>query len=125
MATAVEGEKTMQASNTPGVGHNRGPALDAGHAWRRHAWTRARASLAPRAGLEVVRRHVARAAALGLPYPLYASIRLGTGRDVAALMLSGAALGYRRRGALAAPVVATKLAAVEAERLLLTQAVQE
>ncbi|GMG81073.1 hypothetical protein LNKW23_02850 [Paralimibaculum aggregatum] len=74
------------------LGHNQGPPLDAGRAWRAFAWKKARAEGLPKAPLELVRRHVARAAALGLPYPVYASIRLGTGRDVAALLLTGGAL---------------------------------
>ncbi len=96
-------------------GHNRGPALDPGRGWRRYAWARAKAEGLPKAPIEVVRRHVARAKALGLTYPAYAAIRLGTGRDVAALLFTGGAL-------LSTPAVvrAARLAALaEAERLLL------
>lgn len=107
----------MTSGGPAEIGHNDGPPLDPGRSWRRFAWRKARAAIAPPAPLEVVRRHVRRARALGLPYPVYASIRLGTGRDVRALMVTGRALGQRRR--IGAEALCARLASVEAAELLL------
>ena len=81
--------------STPGIGHNRGPALDGG-GWQRHCWTRARADLLPHLPIEVVRRRVRRAKQLGLPYRTYAGLRATTGRDLVALLFSANALGVRQ-----------------------------
>lgn len=102
-----------------GPGHNDGPPLDPGQTWRTHVWRRAKAEQLPKYGIETVRRHVRRAAALGMTYPQYASIRVGTGRDVRALLFSGAALGLRRGVGPAAPHVAKLRAVRDVERLLL------
>lgn len=80
--TAFEGEQL------PGIGHNQGPPLDPGRSFRRYAWKRARAELMPRLPLEVVRRRVARAKELGLAYPDYASILLGSGRDIVGFLFT-------------------------------------
>ncbi|MEM6487297.1 MAG: hypothetical protein AAF677_03355 [Pseudomonadota bacterium] len=83
----------------PGIGHNQGPPLDPGRSGRAFAWRKARAELMPRLPLEVVRRRVRRAKELGLAYPAYASILLGTGRDVVAFLFTGTAIADRlRRG---------------------------
>jgi hypothetical protein len=79
------------------IGHNNGPPLDPGQRGRAHAWRVARRALAPRLPLEVVRRRVARARELGLAYPVYASILLGTGRDVVAFLVTHDALMARAR----------------------------
>ena len=79
----------------PAIGHNQGPPLDPDRSWRAHCWRAARRRLAPRLPLEIVRRRVARAKALGLEYPQYASILLGTGRDVVAFLFTSDALGLR------------------------------
>ena len=98
---------------TPGIGHNSGRDPD-GYAGRLHLWRRARADLvAPRLPIEIVRLRVRRAAALGLPYRTYASIRATTGRDVIALLFSSNALDMRPHPA---PSALAKLAGVEAER---------
>lgn len=77
-----------------GIGHNNGPAMDRGVSYRRHIWSRARASLiGARMPIEVLRLRVARAKALGLPYKTYASIRAASGHDVVAFLFSGNALG--------------------------------
>ena len=68
---------------TPGIGHNRGPAMDAGVSWRRHCWTVARQELLPHLPLEVIRLRVRRAAAIGLDYRTYASVRAASGRPEA------------------------------------------
>ena len=65
---------------TAGIGHNRGPALQPGAGFRKHAWGRARtALLGNRLPLQVIRARVRRAEALGLSYPVYASALKGPG----------------------------------------------
>lgn len=104
----------------PGIGHNQGPPLDGGFSWRRHVWTKARKQLMPRLPLEVVRRRVRRATELGLQYPAYASILLGTGRDIVGFLFTCDALGLRlERGIDLPETVADKLHALErCDRLL-------
>ena len=106
------------------LGHNQGPPLDAGVSWRRHAWAAARAELAPHLPLEIVRRRVARARELGLAYPAYASILLGSGRDIVAFLFTAEALGLRlQRTVPLAAATADKLRALKGcDRLLLTPA---
>ncbi|MFN3615330.1 MAG: hypothetical protein ACK4WC_12345, partial [Rubrimonas sp.] len=77
---------------TPGIGHN-SLNRDPDHGFRRHAWTRARAALVKPAAIEVVRRQVRRAQALGLDYKRYSTIVLATGRDIAALIVTDRAVG--------------------------------
>jgi len=74
------------------IGHNNGPTMEKGRAWRRYAWTKARAELLPTLPLEVVRLRVRRARELGLDYKAYASIRAASGHDVVALLFSSNAL---------------------------------
>lgn len=110
----------------PLIGHNQGPPLDAGVSGRRHAWAVARAALTPHLPIEVIRRRVARARELGLAYPAYASILLGSGRDIVAFLFTSHALGLRlqRTVALSAPVADRLRALKGCERLLLTDADQ-
>lgn len=77
---------------TPGLGHNNGPTMEKGAAWRRHCWRQARAELLPKLPLPVLKRRLKRARELGLPYPLYATARAATGRDIIALLFSQNAL---------------------------------
>jgi hypothetical protein len=107
----------------PGIGHNQGPSLDAGRSWRTHAWRTARRELLPRLPLEVIRRRVARARQLGLAYPQYAAILLGTGRDIVAFLFTSESLGLRLERELSMPRrVAERLAALErCDRLLMVQ----
>lgn len=78
---------------TPGIGHNQGPTLEPGVAWRRTCWTKARAELlGPRLPIEVLRLRLRRAGELGLDYRAYASIRAATGQDVVAILFSTNAL---------------------------------
>ena len=74
------------------LGHNGGPTMEAGRAWRRFAWTKAREELLPTRPLDVVRMRVRRARELGLDYTAYASIRAASGHDVVALLFSSNAL---------------------------------
>ncbi len=85
------------------LGHNQGPPLDSGYSWRRHAWTAARAELVPHLPIEIVRRRVTRARELGLAYPAYASILLGSGRDIVAFLFTSEALGLRLQRAVPLP----------------------
>lgn len=78
------------------LGHNNGPSMEAGRAFRKHAWTRARADLIPNLPLEILRTRVKRAKALGLPYRTYASVRASTGRDVVGFLFSNNALRIMR-----------------------------
>ena len=76
-----------------GIGHNRGPSMEPGHAWRKVCWSRARkALLGPALPVEVIRSRVRRADELGLDYRSYASIRATTGHDVVAFLFSSNAL---------------------------------
>lgn len=65
-----------------GIGDNNGPTLEAGFAFRKHAWTRARRNLLPNLPVEILKTRLRRAQELGLAYKTYASIRASTGRDV-------------------------------------------
>jgi hypothetical protein len=105
-----------------GIGHNGGPELDAPLAWRRHAWSRARAELMPVLPVEVVRLRVKRAAELGLDYRTYAGVRAATGRDVIGLLFSSNALRVLRVGETLPEEQARRLAAVMgADRVALVQ----
>lgn len=86
---AAEGVSAMARAS---IGHNGGPTMDPGGAWRRHCWTRARADLLPVLPVEVVRLRVRRAAELGLDYRAYASFRAASGHDIVALLFSTNAL---------------------------------
>jgi hypothetical protein len=86
-----------------GPGHNGGPSLDPGGAWRLHCWRKARADLLPHLPLEVLRGRVRRAAELGLDYRTYASVRAATGHDVVAFLFSSNALRVLQPGAALPP----------------------
>jgi hypothetical protein len=81
-----------------GIGHNGGPAMDGGVAWRRHCWSVARAELLPHLPLEVIRMRVRRAREIGLDYRTYALARETSGRDIVAFLYSSNALGLLRPG---------------------------
>ncbi len=110
----------LNGERLPGPGHNQGPPLDAAISWRLHAWKKARKDLLPRLPLEVVRRRVRRATELGLEYPQYASILLGTGRDIVGFLFTCEALGLRlERSARCPEPVSAKLATLNrCERIL-------
>jgi len=97
---------------TAPVGHNGGPSMEPGVAWRRHCWGAARAALLPHLPIEVLRGRLRRAAELGLDYSAYASIRATSGRDVVAVLYSSNALRVMRAGQVAPPDRAARLAAV-------------
>lgn len=81
---------------TAQIGHNSGRVIAAGHSWRRHVWTKARADLLPKLPIEVIRLRVNRAAELGLPYKTYAGIRASTGHDLVGFLFSSNALRVLR-----------------------------
>ncbi len=80
------------------IGHNQGPSLEGGYSYRRHVWTKARRDLLPTLPIEILRRRVARAKTLGLPYKTYASVRAASGHDVVAFLFSNNALQMLRKG---------------------------
>ncbi|MEL7212720.1 MAG: hypothetical protein AAGK92_08670 [Pseudomonadota bacterium] len=80
------------------IGHNQGPSLEGGFSYRRHIWTKARRDLLPTLPIEILRRRVARAKTLGLPYKTYASVRAASGHDVVAFLFSNNALQMLRKG---------------------------
>ena len=113
----------LPGERLPGIGHNQGPPIEAGRSWRVHAWRTARRELLARLPLEVIRRRVVRARQLGLAYPQYASILLGTGRDIVAFLFTSDSLGLRLERELSMPRrVADRLLALErCDRLLMAE----
>jgi len=93
----------LPGEHLPGIGHNRGPSLDGGRRWRAHCWQKARRELLPRLPIEVVRRRVVRARELGLAYPQYASVLLGSGRDIVGFLFTCDAIGIRLERRLELP----------------------
>lgn len=63
-----------------GIGHNQGPPLDAGRAWRVFVWRKAVERAWDNPPIEVVRRRLARARELGMSYREYVALYLDTGR---------------------------------------------
>ncbi len=96
------------------IGHNNGPTIEPGAAWRRFAWARARADLLPHLPLEVLRLRVKRAQELGLPYRTYASVRASTGHDVIGFLFPSNALRLLRTGDALPPDRAARLASLVA-----------
>ena len=78
---------------TARIGHNGGPGMEPGHAWRTHLWRRAQKEAMPKTiPLAIVRMRVARAAELGMDYKTYAAVRQTSGRDPLALLFSSNSL---------------------------------
>ncbi len=116
---------TRTIGHTPGIGHNSN-AL--GRGWRRYAWKKARKDLvAARVPLEIVRIRVRRAQRLGLTYPQYASVLLGTGRDIVGFLFTVNGLQLRLARRLEAPMhVSAKLqTAPDAPRIALAPPEEE
>lgn len=116
---------TNPARQTPGIGHN---SNTLGRSWRRHAWKKARKDLvAARVPLEIVRIRVRRAQRLGLTYPQYASVLLGTGRDIVGFLFTVNGLQLRLARRLEAPshVSAKLLTAPDAPRIALAPPEEE
>lgn len=102
-----------------GIGHNGGPKR-LGRGWQKHCWTRSRAALiGTRMPIEVVRTRIRRARELGLEYPQYASILLGSGRDVVGFLFTVDGLQLRLRKRLDMPdAVQDKLRGLERVSLM-------
>ena len=84
------------------IGHNQGPLQ--GEGFRRVAWKKARAELlGNKVPLQIVRMRVKRAQELGLSYPQYASVLMGTGRDITAFLFTVDGLQLRLRRELEMP----------------------
>jgi hypothetical protein len=63
----------------PGLGHNRGPALDPGAAWRAFCWRKAHAQAWKTPPREIALARLARAQALGMTYRQYTAVLLDRG----------------------------------------------
>jgi hypothetical protein len=98
------------------IGHNNGPTMEAGAAWRTHCWGTARKALVPHLPIEVLRGRLKRAGELGLNYRTYAGIRATTGRDIVAVLFSSNALDLRKGQMQLAAETAQKLGAILADR---------
>jgi hypothetical protein len=105
------------------IGHNGGPPLDPVTTWRRVAWGKARRALVGHIPLELVRMRIRRARELGLEYPAYASVLLGTGRDITAFLFTAEAIGLRLQHGVALPeaTAAKLLGLARCDRLLLAE----
>ena len=104
------------------IGHNKGPSMEPGGAWRTHCWTAARKALVPHLPIEVLRGRLRRAADLGLDYRTYAGIRATTGRDIVAVLFSSNALEMRKGQLQVSTETAQKLGQVMADRIGLATA---
>lgn len=98
------------------IGHNNGPTMEPGAAWRTHCWGAARKSLVPHLPIEVLRGRLRRAGELGLDYRTYAGIRATTGRDIVAVLFSSNALELRKGQMDLAAKTAAKLKQILANR---------
>ncbi len=86
------------------IGHNNGPSMKTDLGWQQHCWGKARKNLIGKAiPIEVVRMRIKRARELGLAYPQYASILLGTGRDIVGFLFTVDGLHLRLRKRLEMP----------------------
>ncbi len=119
---AISDAEPGQASGrVSGPGHNGGPSLASGTAWRTHCWRVAREALLPNLPSEVLRLRVSRARDLGLDYKTYASIRAATGHDVVAFLFSTNALRITERVPALPQDRCAKLAPLACPRLALAQ----
>jgi len=89
---------------TISIGHNNGPSMKTGLGWQRHCWAKARKELLGKTiPVEIVRMRIKRARELGLAYPQYASIMLGSGRDIVGFLFTVDGLHLRLRKQLEMP----------------------
>ena len=110
-----------QHASGAGIGHNGGPGLG-GTGWQLHCWRQARRGLlGERLPIEVIRRRVARAQDLGLPYKTYASIRASSGRDVVGFLFSTNALRAHRDHKIAEDRARALAALARCDRIALVQ----
>lgn len=104
------------------IGHNGGPSLQPGQAWRLQCWRAAREKLLPTLPIEVVRLRVKRARDLGLDYKTYASVRAASGHDVVAFLFSSNALRIMRGAEILPADRAAKLQSMDCARIGLATA---
>ncbi len=97
------------------IGHNNGPQMKTGLGWQQHCWKLARKNvLGKTIPIEIVRMRIKSARQLGLAYPQYASIMLGTGRDIVGFLFTVDGLHLKLRKRLEMPeFVQTKLHTIE------------
>lgn len=109
-----------------GIGHNKGPTMEAGHSYRTYQWRRAQQKMMPKSmPLMIVRMRVRRARELGMDYKTYASLRQAAGRDIMGLLFSSNALRIIGSGARMPEARARVLAAVQsAQKLTMVHAPQ-
>lgn len=74
---APDNRNTAFAS--PGLGHNGGPPLDTGAAWRLFCWKRAHRAAWKTPPREIALARLARAEAIGMSYHDYAAVILDRG----------------------------------------------
>jgi hypothetical protein len=90
----------MSGAGIAGIGHNNGPSMEAGRAWRIHAWKKAQKRLMPNTIPKLVlQMRIKRAAELGMDYKTYARVRQTSGQDVTGLLFSSNALRIIAYGA--------------------------
>jgi hypothetical protein len=99
-------------STAPSIGHNSGRVDEPGKSWRTHVWAKARRDLMPKLPIEIIRRRVARAKELGLPYKTYAGLRAASGDDLIGFMFSSNALDVVRAADRVPSAKVTKLDAL-------------
>lgn len=99
-----------------GIGHNSGLVDEPGRSWRTHVWRKARGQLMPKLPIEVIRRRVARAKELGLPYKTYAGLRASSGDDLIGFMFSSNALNVLKQSDRVAADKADKIARLRDSR---------
>ena len=116
MGDVISQESGAQAA---GIGHNGGPAMDAGAVLRTHQWRRAQRALMPNAIPKLVlQMRIRRAAELGMDYRTYAKVRQFSGDDITGLLFSSNALRIFAGDARMPDPEAGKLAAVTGARRL-------
>lgn len=70
------------AFGPPGIGHNRGPPLDEGAAWRLFCWKKAYAAAWKTPPREIALARLAQAEALQMTYHDYTAVLLDRGRHL-------------------------------------------
>lgn len=106
---------------TAGIGHNSGRSDEPGRAWRQHVWRKARVDLMPKLPIEIMRRRVARAKELGLPYKTYAGLRAASGDDLIGFMFSSNAMGVVRAADKIPPARVHKITELTARTIAMAQ----
>lgn len=102
-----------------GIGHNNGPSMEPGRAWRIHTWKKAQKKLMPNTIPKLVlQMRIKRAAELGMDYKTYARVRQTSGQDITGLLFSSNALRIISYGAHMPDPERRRLEAVQNARRL-------